>query len=96
MKPAPLVKVTFTVTVPQENVVGVPIRLAGNLYQTGNTFADLVGGISTIASRMPLLTLQSDGRYTLTLSLPAGTDFRYKYTLGDGFWNSEQTSEGSF
>ena len=32
----------------------------------------------------------------MTLSLPSGADIRYKYTLGDGFWNSEQTSAGQF
>ncbi len=94
--PARMVKVTFTATVPQENVVGVPVRMAGNLYQTGNTFSDLAGGINTIASRMPLMTMEKDGQYNLTLSLPAGADFRYKYTLGDGFWNSEQTLDGHF
>ncbi len=28
--------------------------------------------------------------------LPAGTDLHYKYTLGDGFWNAEHTSDGKF
>jgi len=96
LAPAPLVNITFSVTVPSENVVGVPVRLAGNLYQTGNTYADLAGGISTIASRMPLLSLAPDGKYSVTLALPAGADFQYKYTIGDGFWNSEQTANGQF
>jgi hypothetical protein len=37
-----------------------------------------------------------DGRYTLTLSLPVGADIRYKYTLGDGFWNAEHNPDSSF
>jgi hypothetical protein len=28
--------------------------------------------------------------------LPAGADIRYKYTLGDGFWNAEHTADGAF
>lgn len=92
---APLVKVTFNLTIPPE-VLGVPIRLAGNLYQLGNTFADLRGGISGLASRMPVMAPAGERKYTLTLNLPAGTDLEYKYTLGDGFWNAEQTSEGRF
>ena len=95
LTPAPVVKVTFNLTVPPE-VLGVPVRLAGNLYQLGNTFADLRAGISTLAIRMPVMAPVSERKYTLTLSLPAGTDLEYKYTLGDGFWNAEQTHDGSF
>ncbi len=96
MAPATLVSVVFTVIVPHNTISSVPIRLAGNLYQLGNTFADLDGGINSVASRMPLLTPMQDGRYTLTLTLPAGADVRYKYTLGDGFWNAEHDLDGNF
>jgi hypothetical protein len=95
LSPSRVVKITFNVSVPKD-VAGAPIRLAGNLYQLGNTFADLSGGINTIASRMPILTPMPDGRYTITFDLPAGADLRYKYTLGDGFWNAEQTQTGQF
>jgi len=37
-----------------------------------------------------------EGKYTLLLKLPAGLDLRYKYTLGDGFWNAELDSSGKF
>jgi hypothetical protein len=96
LPPSQLVKVTFEVQAPTENVVGAPIRMAGNLLQLGNTFSDLAGGASTIASRMPVLTTGEDGKYRITLDLPVGMDLRYKYTLGDGFWNAEQTAEGQF
>lgn len=96
LNPSKYVKVTFEVQSPAENVVGAPIRMAGNLLQLGNTFADLAGGTSTIASRMPTLTSQPDGKYNITLDLPVGFDLRYKYTLGDGFWNAEQTADGRF
>ncbi len=93
---ASMVNVVFTVSVPGNTLQNVPIRLAGNLYQLGDTFGDLQGGLSTIATRMPVLAPLPDGRYNITLALPVGADFRYKYTLGDGFWNAEHTSDGAF
>ncbi len=96
LAPSPLVSVVFTVIVPPGTTASMPVRLAGNLLQLGNTFGDLNGGMNTVATRMPLLTPMQDGRFTLTLNLPAGTDLRYKYTLGDGFWNAEHASDGSF
>jgi hypothetical protein len=84
IEPAPLQEVTFKVKVPAGTIPVVPLRIAGNLYQLGNTFADLSGGISTVAARMPILSPQPDGRYAVTLTLPAGADVRYFYTLGDG------------
>lgn len=96
MDPAQMVDVTFTVSVPANTIPNAPVRLAGNLYQLGNTFADLEGGMSSVASRMPVLAQQPDGKMSLTLKLPAGADIRYKYTLGDGFWNAEHSLDGSF
>lgn len=96
MVKAPLVKVAFTVSVPDDTLPAVPLRLAGNLEQLGNTFADLSGGMNTLASRMPTLTALSDDLYSLELDLPSGAFVAYKYTLGDGFWNAEHTPEGDF
>lgn len=96
LKPAAPVNVTFLVTMPTDTVPGVPVRIAGNLLQLGNTFADLQGGLSTSADRMPVMNLTADGRYELSLRLPAGAYVQYKYTLGDGFWNAEHTSKGAF
>ncbi len=96
VKPLAFVQVTFVVKVPDNTVGGAPVRLAGSLLQMGNTFADLEGGVSTLAARMPKLTPLPDGRYSVTLRLPAGADIRYKYTLGDGFWNAEHDSGGGF
>jgi len=93
---ASMVKLIFSVTVPDSTLPAVPIRLAGNLDQLGNTFSDLSGGINTIASRMPALTPLPDGGYALEIELPAGAFIEYKYTLGDGFWNSEYTPQGAF
>jgi hypothetical protein len=96
LKSAPLVNVTFNITVPSNTLPGAPVRLAGNLFQLGDTFADLRGGMSAVADRMPIMTAMPDGRYTLSLRLPIGADVRYKYTLGDGFWNAEHKTDGAF
>jgi hypothetical protein len=96
LKSAPLVNVTFNITVPSNTLPGAPVRLAGNLFQLGNTFADLRGGMSTVADRMPIMTAMPDGRYSLSMRLPAGADVRYKYTLGDGFWNAEHKTNSEF
>ncbi len=94
VRPVKLVNITFIVSVPSTTVPGVPVRIAGNLLQLGNAFADLQGGVSTNTDRMPILSLQADGRYAMTLGLPAGTYIQYKYTLGDGFWNAERKDGG--
>ena len=96
MKPAQLVNVIFTVAVPSNTQPGVPIRIAGSLLQFGNTFSDQRGGLSTIADRMPTMTQLPDGRYSVSLFLPAGAHINYKYTLGDGFWNSEFNTAGQY
>ena len=96
LKPAQMVNIIFTVSVPSGTQPGVPLRIAGNLLQLGNTFSDLRGGLSTVADRMPVLTPLPDSRYSVSLFLPAGADIQYKYTLGDGFWNSEFTSTGQY
>jgi hypothetical protein len=96
LSPAQSVKVTFVLKAPQETPPVVPLRLAGNLFGLGNSFASLTGGMSELAVNMPVMGQLPDGRYTLTLSLPVGADIRYKYTLGDGFWNAEHNLDGSF
>ena len=96
VKPTRLVNVTFIVSIPPDTTPGVPVRIAGNILQLGNTFADLSGGVSAVANRMPVLELQADGRYKTTLGLPVGTHIQYKYTLGDGFWNAEHKEDGAW
>ncbi len=94
--PSRLVNVTFIVSVPKDTVPGVPVRIAGNILQLGNTFADLLGGVSVNTDRMPIMGLQPDGRYAITLGLPVGAHIQYKYTLGDGFWNAEHKANGEW
>ncbi len=93
LEPRPSIQVTFRVTGPND-ALGIPIYMAGNIAQLGNTFSDLAGGMSIDPKRMPLLSQQEDGTFTLSLTLYAGTDLRYKFTLGDGYWNAEQKSTG--
>lgn len=93
---ASIVNVSFTVDVPANTPPDAPLRFAGNLVQLGNSFADLTGGGSSIASRMPPLVRLPDGRYSITLTLPAGAYIQYKYTLGDGYWSSEHKADGSY
>lgn len=89
MRPTSWKEVTFNVQVPENTFAGAPIRLAGNLAQLGNTFIELGGGMSGDPKQMPVLTKTDSGLFTLKMTLPAGIDIRYKYTLGDGFWNAE-------
>jgi hypothetical protein len=93
LKAAPLVRITFNATTPLE-VPGAPVRIAGNLLELGNSFADLRGGLSTVAESMPVMGYQPDGRYSVTVSLPVGAYVQYAYTLGDGFWNAEHSAAG--
>ncbi len=91
-----LVEAAFVVDLPDETPPIIPIRLAGSLFQLGNTFGEMSGGMSSISTNMPILTRLPDGRYLLKTLLPSGADIRYKYTLGDGFWNSEHSKDGDF
>ena len=96
VRPANEVTVTFITNTPTNASPGLPIRIAGNMLQFGNTFADLSAGFSTVESRMPLMTIREDGSYSYSIKLPVGFDLRYKYTLGDGFWNAEHYADGNF
>ena len=92
-----MVDVTFKVTLPPGDYSGIPLRLIGDLYQLGNTYADLEGGMSTIASRSPLLQYNpAEKIYQIVLSLPEGAYFNYKYSMGDGFWNTEIDENDQF
>ncbi len=96
LQPARQVEVRFDVYPPRETPRGAPIRLIGHWYRLGNTFGDLRGGLSTVASRAPQLHLEDDGHYSLTLYLPAGEELRYKFTLVDGLLNAELDPKGQF
>ncbi len=90
----PIVHVRINLTPPGEGE-GAPIYLAGNLSQLGSTFSELAGGMSLYPKKMPALKPNEDGTQSIDLQLYAGTDLRYKFTLGDGFWNAERSSGGA-
>jgi hypothetical protein len=94
--PAPAVQVGFEVTVPSNTSPGPPMRIAGNLLQLGHLFTSLPGGTSISSARAPVLTQLDPSHFIFVATLYAGTDLRYKYTLGDGLWNAERSADGAF
>jgi hypothetical protein len=87
------VNVTLNVSGPSE-AIGVPIHVAGNIAQLGNTFSDLPGSMMIKPKRMPILSPKANSTYTLDLQLYSETDLRFRFTLGDGFWNTERDDAG--
>lgn len=81
LRSSEMVQVSFSVELPEDSVPGTPVYMAGNLPQ----FAE-AGALSQLP----------DGRYSISLELPANSDIRYKYTLGDGYWNGELSPDGGF
>jgi hypothetical protein len=81
LAPTPTIPVTFWVAPPEDHTAGTPVFLAGD---------------QAAFAAQPLMNVQDDGRYLLTVQLPVGVDIRYKYTLGDGFWNAEHLADGGF
>jgi hypothetical protein len=97
LSPAPRVTISFHLYIPQaQTPPGAQIRMVGNLLMLGNTFQPGAASTMVEPARAPLMTLLGDGTYVISLSLPVGTHVRYKFTLGDGFWNAERDSAGRF
>ncbi len=96
MQSSKFVNISFIVKPPEDTPGQAPIRILGNTYQLGNVFGNIYNGTSIAPARAPKLTALPDGNYTITMSLPSGFDLRYKYSLGDGFWNAELNSENNF
>ena len=87
MTPLPPIKVTLNLA-PLTDAIGAPVRLSANYAQTGVIFNEYSQG--TFASRMPLMSRNEDGSYSIQLNLHAGNVLRYKYTLGNGYINAER------
>ena len=96
LNPRSTTQVTFIVTPPPGYNTQAPIRLIGNTTHLGSTITEDPGGTSILAANAPVLDLQADGTYKISVTLPAGMDLRYKYTIGDGFWNAERHADGQF
>ena len=96
MQAADMVDVTFIVTPPENETTTGEMRFISNLYSLGNTYSENDGSVSVLASQAPVLELQNNGTYSLTLELPEGFDLRYKFSLGDGFINAEHAADSSY
>lgn len=90
------VEITFELSNADLAAKNVDVRIAGNIAQLGNRFKPLLSGSPDLASELPIMTKTGKKTYSSTISLPVGAYVKYKYTLGDGFWNSESYSNGSF
>jgi hypothetical protein len=93
--PAQLVRLTFQVTVPGDTIAGVPVRVAGNIRQLGARFGDMRGDSILSSAQMPALFAVDETHFLMITEAYAGTDLRYKYTLGDGLWNAERDGYGA-
>jgi hypothetical protein len=93
--PAPKITLSLEVTVPEGTLEGIPIRVAGNIAPFGHRFTDLGEASASQASLMPALIEVDPTHYIQVFSLYAGTDLRYRYTLGDARWNAERDSTGA-
>lgn len=91
-----IVVITFKVETPAAFEMRFPLKIAGNLSSLGNPFVALNAGTANTSSDLPILDKYNNGKYTFSMNLPSGAYFRYKYTLGDGFWNAELNSTGNF
>ncbi|KAF0112539.1 MAG: hypothetical protein FD147_135 [Chloroflexi bacterium] len=96
LKKRQLVEINFIAKTPAGFESNLPLRFASNLTSLGSPYADLSSGSSTIASNLPILERVSKDQYLVKLNLPSGSDLKYKFTFGDGFWNSELDNSGNF
>lgn len=92
--PANPIVVTFQVTVPPDTPPESELRVAGNILALGNTFARLAGGTTGSVGTMPELVRVDASTFIGIVQGFAGTDLRYRYTLGDARWNSERDASG--
>jgi len=92
----PTTLVRFEVTLPRDHPKEMPLRFVSNLSNLGNAYADLSSGSAGSAVNYPTMTQAANNRYFIELELPVGMHLRYKYSFGDGFWNTELSNEGNF
>jgi hypothetical protein len=91
----PLV-ITFQVTVPTDTPEQAQLRLAGNVAQLGFRFDRSNYGSFQSVSQMPALVRVDPEHYLGVFTIYDGMNLEYKYTLGDGVWNSERSTNGAF
>jgi hypothetical protein len=93
--PKSMVNVTFLLSTPATTPSNATIRLFGSTGSLGNSFAGLFGGTNPVQSSAPQLARQSGNQYILVVSLPAETEIKYHYSMGDTFWNRELDQKGN-
>jgi hypothetical protein len=96
MEATQTVNVAFVVTIPDDMLQAIPVRIVGNIQQLGG-YSDVIwDGVGVSAANAPIMTRGADGKHRLEVSLPVGAEIHYKYTLGDSIWSAEQGSEGIY
>jgi hypothetical protein len=88
------IKVTFEVSLPPDTSEEMDLRIAGNIQQFGHLFTEINGGTTNAISLTPTMFEVDPTHYIQIIDLYAGTDLRYKYTIGDGLQNAERDSDG--
>ncbi len=96
LEPAQPTQVTFQVTVPADTPPEAVVRIAGNAAQLGDRFFDLPGGLQVSSTHMQEMVRVDQNHFLAILTLYEGMDVRYKYSLGDGFWNAERGEGGAW
>lgn len=96
LTPRRTTRVKFEVSIPLGIDKSLPLRFVSNLFPLGNAYADLSAGSAGSAVNFPLMEKTGLNRYSIVLDLPVGFHLRYKYSLGDGFWNAELTRDSKF
>ena len=81
MQPVEALTVNFLVSLPEDHVPGVPLFLISNLAGQQKLQPD---------------SYNAEGQAVFTVELPSLQDIRYKYSLGDGFWNAEHLATGEY
>ncbi len=94
VSPAQLERVLFDLNTGGVDTGEYPIRIIGDLSQAGNTFSNQGAEQSVLADLAPVLEKGEGGNFQTFLQLPKGMVFTYKYSLGDGLWNSERDENG--
>lgn len=95
ISPAQFSTVKFVLNADAVDTEDYPIRIIGDLSQAGNTFSNQGADQSVLADLAPVMEMGEEGYHQAFLQLPKGMVFTYKYSLGDGLWNSERDANGA-
>lgn len=96
MKRSKNVQVVFIVSIPDDVLQAIPVRIVGNIAQLGGHSDVIWDGVGVSARNAPIMTRGTDNKHRIEVILPAGTEIHYKYTLGDSIWSAEQNETDRF